>query len=137
MDGFRAAVWAKLNGDSTLTNLLATSSSIYHRRAPLNAAFPLIIFQKQSGTPIQVFKGGPIANQLWLFKGVDKSESSSTAEDIDKRIDVVLTDAALNLSDGTLLYLRRESDVDYEEGSDQDFQIHHVGGVYRTMIDRG
>lgn len=136
MDGFRAAVFAKLNGDLTLTAMLATTTSIYHRRAPLNSAFPFIIFNKQSGIPIWAFGGNPIANQTWLFKGIDRANSSSKAEDIDKQIGVVLTDPVMTLTDGTLLYLRRESDVDYEEGTDPDFQIHHVGGLYRTMIDR-
>jgi Protein of unknown function (DUF3168) len=135
MDGFRTAVYAKLNGDNTLTSLLATTTSIYHRRAPLDANFPLIIFSKQSGVPIWCFDGEPLANQLWIFKGVDRAESASRAEDIDKRIGQVLTDPVMTLSDGTLLYMRRESDVDYEEG-DSDILIHHVGGSYRTYIDR-
>lgn len=136
MDSFRASVFAKLNGDSTLTDLLATTTSIYHRRAPLDAAFAFIIFHKQSGTPIWTFGGDPVDNQTWLFKGVDKAPSSSKAEDIALQMDRVLTDSSLTLSDGTLLYLRRESDVDYEEGTDPDQLVHHVGGLYRVMIDR-
>lgn len=135
-DGFRTALFAKLNGDAVLTNMLATTTAIYHRRAPLGAAFPFIIYQKQSGVPIWAFDGPPIADQLWLVRGVDRSAKSSTAEDIDKRVDAILTDAILVLSDGRLMYLRRESDVDYEEGDDPDYQIHHVGGLYRTKIDR-
>ncbi len=136
MDGFRAAVYSKLNGDATLTAMLATTTSIYHRRAPANTAFPFIIFQKQSGVPVWSFQGPPLANQVWMFKGIDRSPSASVAEDIDKRIGVILTDPVMSLSDGTLLYLRRESDIDYEEGTDPDNAVHHVGGLYRTMIDR-
>lgn len=136
MDGFRAAVFARLNGDQALTDLLATTTSIYHRRAPLSAAFPYIIFSKQSGVAEYAFTGSPLDNQLWLFKGVDRSPASSKAEDINKRICAVLDDPPMVLSDGTLLYMRRESDVDYEEGSDPDQLIHHVGSLYRTMIDR-
>lgn len=83
-----------------------------------------------------MFAGGPIANQVWLIKGVDKSNSSARAEDIDKRIGVVLTDPVMTLSDGSLMYMRRESDVDYGEETDPDYIIHHVGGLYRTLIDR-
>jgi Protein of unknown function (DUF3168) len=136
MDGFRAAVFAKLNGDATLTALLATTTSIYHRRAPLNAAFPFIVFNKQSGIAVWTAKGNPFDDQLWQFQAVDRSDSSSRAEDISKRISVILTDPVMSLTDGSLMYLRRESDVDYEEGTDPDYLIHHVGGLYRTMIDR-
>lgn len=136
MDAFRASVFAALNGSSALTDLLATTTSIYHRRAPFDAAFPFIIFTKHTGVPIWAFAGNPIANQVWLFKGIDRGLSSGKAEDIDKQIGVVLTDPVMTLSDGTLLYMRRESDVDYEEGTDPDTLIHHVGGLYRTFIDR-
>ncbi len=136
MDGFRPAVWAKLNGDSVLTAMLPTTTSIFHRRAPLDTAFPFIIFSKQSGMSTWSFQGPPIADQTWLFKGIDRASSSAKAEDIDKRIGVILTDPVMTLSDGSLLYMRRESDVDYEEGSDPDILIHHVGGIYRVMIDR-
>jgi hypothetical protein len=136
MDGFRAAVMAKLNGDAALTNMLATTTSIYHRRAPLGAAFPYIIYNKQSGLSVWSFKGNPVANQMWLFKGVDNSESAAKAEDIDKRIGVVLTDPIMALSDGTLLFMKRETDVSYDEGSDPDYIIQHVGGIYRTLIDK-
>lgn len=136
MDGFRVALFAKLNGDAELTNMLATTTSIFHRRAPLNAGFPFIIFQKQSGTPVWAFSGRPLDNQLWLIKAIDRAASASKAEDIFKRFDLVLTDPVLILSDGLLLFLRRESDIDYDEGEDPDNIIHHVGGSYRTYIDR-
>lgn len=135
MDGFRAALFTKLNGDAPLTSMLATTTSIYHRRAP-GAAFAFILFQKQAGTPMWAFSGRPVDSQLWLIKGIDRSSSASKAEDISKRIDLVLTDPVMTLSDGTLLYLRRESDVDYDEGDDPDNIIYHVGGSYRTFIDR-
>ncbi len=136
MDGLRAAVFSKLNSDTTLTALLATTTSIYHRRAPLGASFPFVVYAKNAGAPIQFFAGAPIANQVWMVKAIDRSTSASKAEDIDKRLNTLLTDPTMSLSDGTLLYMRRESDIDYEEGSDPDVVIHHVGGLYRTMIDR-
>jgi hypothetical protein len=136
MDSFRSAVFTLFNGDSTLTAMLATTTSIYHKRAPLDAGFPLIIYSKQSGVPLWAFAGPPFDNQVWLFKGIDRSPSAATAEEISKRISTLLTDPILTLSDGTLMYCRRESDIDYEEGTDPDKQIHHVGGMYRTFIDR-
>ena len=136
MDGFRTSLFAKLNGDATLTALLATTSSIYHRRAPLNAGFSLILYSKQSGMPTWSFAGNPFVSQTWVIQGIDRGSLGGIVEDIDKRINVILTDPVMTLSDGTLLYMRRELDVDYEEGDDPDILIHHVGGLYRTIIDR-
>jgi hypothetical protein len=136
MNGFRAAMWAALNGDASLTRLLATTSSIYHRRAPLAAGFPFILFAKQSGAPSWSFKGPPLDSEVWIVQGIDRAPSAATAEDISTQIDTVLTDPNLTLSDGTLMYCRRQSDVDFEEGSDPDALIHHVGGLYQVFIDR-
>lgn len=136
MDSFRASLIAKLNSDATLTAMLATTTSIYHRRAPLNAAFPYIVFDKQSSVPEWSAAGPPMDNQLWQIKGVDRSPSAARAEDIAKRIMQVLTDPVLTLNDGTLLYMRKESDIDYGEDTDPDQPIHNVGGSYRTRIDR-
>ena len=136
MESFRASTWALLNSDSALTDMLATTSSIYHRRAPLNAPFPFILFAKQSGSPTWTFEGPPFDGSVWLFQGIDRSASSSMAEDIGKRIDILLTDPNLTLSDGTLMYCRRLSDIDFDDGSDSDVLIHHVGGLYQVYIDR-
>lgn len=65
MDGFRAALFSALNGASGVTSLLATTSSIFHRRAPLDAGFPFILFNKQTGTPTWSFEGPPLDDQLW------------------------------------------------------------------------
>lgn len=136
MDGLRAALFAKLNGDAALTDLLATTTSIFHRRAPQGTLFPYIVLQKQSGNPVWSFGGEPLDYEVWMVKGVDRAPSGAKAEDIRKQINRVLTDPVMNLSDGTLLYLRRESDIDYGEDSDPDQIVHHVGGLYRTVIDR-
>jgi len=77
-----------------------------------------------------------MANQLWLFNAVDRADSASRCEDINKRLDVVLTDPIMTLTDGTLLYLRREQDVDYADDTEVDFVVFYCGGLYRTIIDR-
>jgi hypothetical protein len=135
MKPFRSAAFAALNGDTDVTSLLATTSSIYHNRAPRDAAFPFIIFSKNAGTTAQAFGGTALLDQMWLFKGVDRSPSASVAEDIDTAISKVLDGASLTLSSGTLECLYRDSDVDYEDDTDPDQAIHHVGGLYHVIID--
>ncbi|HVJ27497.1 MAG TPA: hypothetical protein VM493_08125, partial [Vicinamibacterales bacterium] len=84
----RRAIYGKLAGDTTLNNLLGTpasgyTKSIYHLQAPSTAAFPYVIFQKQSGTPTEAF-GDPSAleNEVWLVKAIDRSTSADVAENI-------------------------------------------------------
>lgn len=140
-DSFRTALYAKLNGDAVLTAMLATTTSIFHRRAPLDAGFPYIILAEQSNQAVWAFGGPPIEDRLWLVKGVDRKASASLVEDIDKRIRVVLQDPVIALGDGTLLYMRWESGVDYGEAAgqvteDPSYTVHHKGALYRTIINR-
>lgn len=134
----RRAIYGKLAGDTTLNNLLGTpatgyTKSIYYQVAPAKAAFPFVIFQKQSGNPTEAF-GLPSAfeNDVWLVKGVDKDSSADDAEAIASRIQALLNDASLSISGSTLLYLRRQSDVEYPEVTD-GVTYRHAGALYRLV----
>jgi hypothetical protein len=134
----KRAVYGKLSGDTTLNNLLGTpaagfTKSIYYQVAPESAAFPYVLFAKQSGVPTEAFND-PSAydTDTWLIKGVDRSTSADTAEAIDGRIQTLLNDGTLSISGGALLYLRRQSDVDYGEVV-EGVQYKHAGSLYRLV----
>jgi hypothetical protein len=125
-------------GDTTLNALLATppsgySKSIYHQQAPGGAGFPFVVFQKQAGTPTEAF-GDPDAmdTDVWLIKAVDRSTSADGAEAVQSRLQALLNDATLSISGATLLYLRRQSDVEYPEVSD-GVTYNHAGALYRLV----
>lgn len=134
----RRALYGKLAGDTTLNNLLAVppagySKSIYHQQAPDGAAFPFVLINKQSGVPTEAFSApSALENDMWLVKAIDRSTSADTAESIAARLQVLLNDAALSISGSTLLYLRRQSDVEYPEVTD-GIQYKHVGALYRLV----
>jgi hypothetical protein len=135
----RRALYGKMAGDTTLNNLLATppqgsSKSIYYAVAPQGASFPYVLFDKSSGVPTYTMQTGTSAmeNTIWLIKAVDQSTSADRAESIDARLTVLLTDATLSISGGTLMYLRRESDVDYPEVTD-GVNYRHVGSLWRLI----
>ena len=128
----------KLAGDTTLTNLLGTpatgySKAIYHQQAPASAQFPLIIFSKSSGVPTEAF-GTPSAleTDVWLVKAVDKDTSADDAEAIAARVKALLNDATLSISGSTLLYLRRQGDVEYSE-VEEGVTYAHCGALYRLV----
>src|SRR5689334_7879655 len=117
----RRSLYGKLAGDTTLNNLLASppngwSKSIYYQIAPQNAPFPYVIFNKQSGIPSEAF-GDPSAleDTVWLVKAVDRDTTADDAEAVAERITSLLNDTSLSISGASLLYLRRQSDVDYAE----------------------
>lgn len=137
----RRAIYGKLAGDTTLNNLLGTvptgySKSIFHDIAPTNADHPYVILSKQSGVPTETH-GDPSAmeNDIWLIKAVDDSDTADPAEAIAARLNVLLNDGTLSISGGTLLYLRRQSDVEYSEVTD-GVQYKHAGALYRLVYDQ-
>jgi Protein of unknown function (DUF3168) len=136
----RRAIYGKLSGDTTLTNLLGAApdgytKAIYHGQAPERVAYPLVIFDRQSGVPAETF-GDPQAleNEIWLVKAIDHGATADTAEAIADRIAGLLNDAALSVSGGSILYLRRQSDVDYAEIVDGEL-FRHCGSLFRLVAD--
>ena len=142
----RRALYGKLSGDTTLTSMLGTpsprySKAIYYQDAPDDipeaAGFPYIIFQQMSGTPQYHFKqgGAPVDNEIWMVKGVDRSESADGADGIADRLNVLLTDGSITISGKTQLYLRRESDLpSYSEVTDGVRYI-HSGAMFRLTYE--
>jgi hypothetical protein len=133
----RRAIYGKLAGDTTLTNLLGTpptgvSKSIYHENAAQGARFPYVIFFKASGVPRYAIGALAMDNETWTIKGVDKSGSADTADGIATRLDALLTDGTISISGKTQLYLRREDDVEYEEVID-GVRYKHSGARYRLV----
>ena len=134
----RRALYGKLAGDTTLNNLLGTpaagyTKAIYHQQAPGGARYPYVVFNKQAGTPTEAMSD-PSAydTDIWLIKGVDRGASADNAEAIAERIQTLLNDTTLSISGGDLMYLRRQSDVQYSEVSDGE-TFSHCGSLYRLV----
>lgn len=136
----RRALYGRMAGDTTLNGLLGVpatgyAKNIYHQQAPAGAQFPYVIFQKQSGVPTEAM-GDPAAmdTDVWMVKAIDRGPSADQAESAASRITALLNDAPLSISGNTLLYLRRQSDVEYPEEVDGQM-YHHVGSLFRLVTD--
>lgn len=136
----RRGLYGRLAGDTTLNGLLATpaagyAKSIYHQQAPEGAQFPFVVFNKQSGIPSETM-GVPSAleTDVWLVKCVDRNTTADTAESVADRLKGLLNDAPLSISGSSLLYLRRQSDVEYPE-VDEGVSYQHCGALYRLVTD--
>lgn len=134
----RRALYGKLAGDTTLNNLLGTpatgySKSIYYQEAPAGAAYPFVILNRQSGTPTEAFTDpSALENDTWLVKAIDQDSTADDVEAIAARVAVLLNDTTLSISGHSLLYLRRQSDVDYSENTDGR-QYRHAGSLFRLV----
>lgn len=131
MNETRRAIYERLNSDATLDTL---TTGIHHAVAPQTAALPVVVFNRQAGTPTWQFAGAHIQSDVWQVKAVDKAPSASRAEDIAARIDALLTDAPLEVDDRIVLAIYRESDVEFTETSDGQ-TYHHIGALYRVETE--
>lgn len=129
----RQALYEKLNTSSVTTPLATGSASLFHAVAPSSAAYPLVIFNKQAGTPTHQMGGSHYDSQIWLVKAIVKGGSSSAGEDIAKAIADRLDFASLTISGGETMHLARESDVDYTEVESGETYRHH-GSLYRLTV---
>lgn len=134
----RRALYGKLAGDSTLNALLATpapgyAKAIYHGTAPAEAPYPFVILNRQAGNPTYALTTIPAyETDMWLIKAVDDEPTADAAEAISARLSTLLNDGVLSISGATQLYLRRESDIEYEEDADGR-KYQHVGSLFRLL----
>ncbi|MFH0980643.1 MAG: hypothetical protein V2A79_03780 [Planctomycetota bacterium] len=128
------ALYAALTGDGTLTGKLSSAAAVYRRVAPPGAVCPYVMFAKQTGSDDYTFSQRAKSSMPYLVKAVDKSLSADNANDIADRIDVLLTDVALTVTGKTLMYLRRETHVEYDEHAAGGVVYQHVGGIFRIEV---
>jgi hypothetical protein len=76
-----------------------------------------------------------VENETWAVRAICSGNSATAAEDIAQAADEALDGASVVVNGRSLLYLRRESDIDFGEVED-GVQWHYVGGLYRLMTER-
>lgn len=135
MSATRTAIYGRLTATSAITSLLSAPGAIYHRIAPSNTSSAFIVFHKQAGTPRWAMAGDPLDTDLWLIKAVCAGGSATAAENIAAAVDDAMNDAPLSITGRNLLYVRRESDVDFGE-VDGGEQWHHVGAIFRLTTEQ-
>lgn len=131
-----------LSGEPAVTGQLAQGAAgIWHRRAPASAQSPHLIFHRVSSHDLpETFGGARWEDQLWLVKGVardgddDAVSAASVVEDLSTAIDELLHDAALPVTAHVVLWLRRESRVEYDEPDGHERWL-HAGGIYRLKLE--
>lgn len=128
----RKALVAVLRASSGLSEFLPTSESIYFENAPQEAGFPFVIIHKQSGGPAYTF-GDFIDSEVWIVKGIDRSDSADRVDDIAREIWLALEDADLQVDGYDLLWCRRQFDISYTE-TEPGQAIHHRG--FQFLIEK-
>lgn len=133
-DPIREALVQRLLATPAVTSLLGQANAVFHRVAPRGATPPYVVLHRQAGTDDWTFSGAPLERDVWTVKAVCRGSASDQADEIARQVTAALNDAPITITGYALLYLRRESKIDYGE-RDGDDQWHHVGGLFRVDLD--
>lgn len=128
----KVGIVSKLRGDSTLMGYLpAGTASVYNGIGGQDAAMPKITVHKQAGTPQYTLAGKAWDAEIYTIKAITKGPSMASAGTIAERIESTLVDQAISVSGGSAIYLRKYSDIEYQESVDGGVTFSHVGGLYQ------
>lgn len=134
MDEIRHAIVQRLEATPAVTSLLGAPNNVFHRIAPRGAIPPYVVLHRQAETDEWTFSGPALEHDLWTVKAICRGSKSDAADDIAQAITVALNDAPISVVGYRLLYLRRESKIDFGEPDGADFW-HHVGSLWRLDAD--
>lgn len=134
MNDTEAAIRNKITGASTVTTLLATTSSVFNAVVPDGYTFPVVVFNFQGGgdlndTPRRA------KEPLYQIKAIS-NVSMYQAGVIDAALDTLLRNATLTVSNWTNYRCYRESDIRYTELTPAGRYFYHSGGLYRIGISK-
>lgn len=123
-------IYGLLNGDATLTGLLAGGIKP-GGSAPQGTPYPFVTYQMMSSIDLMVVDAIRIwTNLVYLVKVVGESADYQTLRAVVARIDALLHRASGTATDGTIWACVREQSIRMPEVVSGK-QFRHDGGLYR------
>lgn len=125
-------LYARLTADATLGGLVGTR--VYADLAPESAAFPMVVFQFQTGEDVDAAGGiRVLANTEWLIRGIDMTPSYRGAlGSVAARVDSLLHAASGTATSGTVIACVRTRPFQMASVTD-GVQYRHAGGFYKVI----
>lgn len=129
------ALNSRLTADLGTAGTLGTLgiTGVYRLQAPQGSVEPYVVFQQQAGVDSYTFNARDARSLVYLVKVVDVGPSGLRAAQAAERVDFLLTDKALSVTNWNNLRLRRESDVEYTE-IDNGKSYQHIGALFRVDV---
>jgi hypothetical protein len=134
MNAVNTAIYSTLSGSSSVTNLLANATSIYHQIARDNAPFDYIVFNKQSGTEPNDTRHR-VHDLIYQVRAFSKT-STKAALAIDAQVDALLHNQTLSITGYAQLRLLRIGDIEFVEAEPNTEKVYSAGGLYRVRLEK-
>jgi len=133
MNQVDTAIYSTLTGGTALTSLLASTSSVYHIRAPNVTTFPYVVFSLQGGGPENI-----TPSDLWnvvYFIRAYSATNATAASNIHAEIRKLLHKKTLTISGYTNYWMALETELESAEEIPNATPIFMAGGLYRIRFD--
>lgn len=127
------ALYSTLTGGTALTSLLATTTSVYHIRAPNVATFPYVVFSLQAGGPENITPSD-MGNYLYFIRAYSAT-SAKSAGAIHQAIRGLLHQKTLTITGYTNYWTALESEQEFADEEPNTTPVFMSGGIYRIRID--
>ena len=125
-------LYSKLSGDSTLTNMLATSTSIFSIRAEKDAAYPYIVYSLFFGGVLNV-NPSDLHEAIYFIRAY--ATTAKVAGNIHAQIATLLDDGTITVTGFTNVASELTEELEGDEISDAERSIFMRGGLYRFQLD--
>lgn len=126
-----AGLYSKLTGQASLITALG-GTLIYNQQAPQNPGAKYAVFQWQGGGDLNE-SPTRMREVLYTVRGV--ATTRAAAGSIDAAIDDALHKQTLTVSGWTNVLCMRGQDINFVEQDAGGVNYHHVGAIYRIIID--
>lgn len=133
MNEVDTALYSTLTGGTALTSLLATSSSVYHIRAPNVTTFPYVVFSIQGGGPENIAPS-ELHNYVYFIRAYSAT-SATAASNIHTEIRKLLHHKQITISGFTNFWTALETELETAEENPDKTPIFMSGGLYRIRFD--
>lgn len=133
MNAVETALYSFLAGQTGITSLLSSASSIYNPDAPQGAAYPFLIFWLASGAPDNET---PHESHTFVY-GIKAVSNNSLKEagSIDAAVQAAFLGQNLtNVSGYSPVQTQREGSIRFEEVAGDSRRYWHAGALYRFRI---
>ena len=131
-NAMNAAMYTTMNAASSLTDLLAGTTSIYWLQAPDNDTLPYVVYSLQAGGP-ENQNPSDMRNLVYWVRGY--AETPALAGSIDAQIYTALNGVDISVAGYTNFWTVREEAIQAVENPPNSTRRYASGGMYRVRLD--
>ena len=128
-----SALYAKLIAGTALTAEIG-GTRIYLEQPPQSGTLPYVLVSRVTGSDMY---GSPrrVRRYIYAVKAVTIDDLTK-AEDIDDELDTMLYDSTLTVTGWGTYWLRRNTDIAYQEAGEGGVVYHHRGALYELRLSK-